>query len=264
MPRQERTGQPSVLDNDISVGIEVEAIIDSKVIKGKQLYLLRWKGYDSSNDTWEPAENLSCPELLSKYESSQRRLKTSPQKVRVTSEGSNSKSVGGSHQRKTLGRKRRAIEIENSFSCLQDSSLEEKSLLDSTNVNKFASKEKENDNDQVTDASAGNNKLNECEESSTSIFCTPTENETQVSASLKVFDETLKALEKTGFQRGYEPERILGAVERSDGVHFIIKWENFETIDLVTPKEMKENCPKMLIDFYRKHLRWCHRSSAST
>ncbi|XP_045766671.1 chromobox protein homolog 5-like [Maniola jurtina] len=46
---------------------EVEKIIDSKRIKGKLHYLIRWKGYSASNDTWEPHNTLSCPELISKF-----------------------------------------------------------------------------------------------------------------------------------------------------------------------------------------------------
>lgn len=46
---------------------EVEAILDSKLIKGKTKYLIRWKGWDESDDTWEPEETLNCPELIKKF-----------------------------------------------------------------------------------------------------------------------------------------------------------------------------------------------------
>ena len=36
----------------------VKKIIDKKTVKGKILYLVRWKGYDASGDTWEPASEL--------------------------------------------------------------------------------------------------------------------------------------------------------------------------------------------------------------
>ena len=36
--------------------------------QGKVLYRVRWLGYDSSWDTWEPAENLdTCDDLIEKY-----------------------------------------------------------------------------------------------------------------------------------------------------------------------------------------------------
>ncbi|KAJ8713508.1 hypothetical protein PYW07_013878 [Mythimna separata] len=46
---------------------EVEKVVDSKKIKGKLHYLIRWKGYSADNDTWEPENTLSCPELINKY-----------------------------------------------------------------------------------------------------------------------------------------------------------------------------------------------------
>lgn len=46
---------------------QVEKIVDSKRIKGKLHYLIRWKGYSADNDTWEPENTLSCPELINKY-----------------------------------------------------------------------------------------------------------------------------------------------------------------------------------------------------
>ncbi|XP_075979187.1 chromobox protein homolog 3-like [Anticarsia gemmatalis] len=46
---------------------EVERIIDSKRIKGKLHYLIRWKGYSADSDTWEPENTLSCPDLINKF-----------------------------------------------------------------------------------------------------------------------------------------------------------------------------------------------------
>lgn len=51
---------------------EVEKIIDSKKIKGKLHYLIRWKGYSAKSDTWEPENTLSCPELINKFNDEQK------------------------------------------------------------------------------------------------------------------------------------------------------------------------------------------------
>lgn len=45
----------------------VDQLIDDKM-KGKiRYYRVRWQGYGSDDDTWEKAENLSCPSILQKY-----------------------------------------------------------------------------------------------------------------------------------------------------------------------------------------------------
>lgn len=36
----------------------VKKILDSKIVKGKTLYKIRWKGYTEKDDSWEPKENL--------------------------------------------------------------------------------------------------------------------------------------------------------------------------------------------------------------
>jgi hypothetical protein len=47
---------------------EVEAILAHRRFRGKWQYLVKWKGYDTSENTWEPESNLTHMEdLLSEY-----------------------------------------------------------------------------------------------------------------------------------------------------------------------------------------------------
>lgn len=45
----------------------VENIMAHKTTKSGHKFLVHWKGYDSSEDSWVPKENLSCPRILKKY-----------------------------------------------------------------------------------------------------------------------------------------------------------------------------------------------------
>ena len=45
----------------------VEKICDHQIRKNKTFYLIKWKGYNDSENSWEPEENLNCPSILNEY-----------------------------------------------------------------------------------------------------------------------------------------------------------------------------------------------------
>ncbi|XP_071082158.1 histone-lysine N-methyltransferase SUV39H2-like [Haliotis cracherodii] len=48
---------------------EVETVIDHCKEEGVDFYLIKWKGWSNSHNSWEPAENLQCPELIKAFHS---------------------------------------------------------------------------------------------------------------------------------------------------------------------------------------------------
>ncbi|XP_045868135.1 histone-lysine N-methyltransferase SUV39H2 isoform X6 [Meles meles] len=46
---------------------EVEYLCDYKVVKDMEYYLVKWKGWPDSTNTWEPLQNLKCPLLLQQF-----------------------------------------------------------------------------------------------------------------------------------------------------------------------------------------------------
>ncbi len=64
LPRQ----RAPVLLEDESEEYEVAAVLGRRLVRGQEQFLVRWKGYSSFDDTWEPRANLAnAQEALKKF-----------------------------------------------------------------------------------------------------------------------------------------------------------------------------------------------------
>ncbi|KAJ1599810.1 hypothetical protein NDA14_002862 [Ustilago hordei] len=68
-PVQEWPTIPSLPDEDLN--FEVEALIDKHSHNGTTEYKVLWRGYSEEAASWEPVENLNCPDLIQEYEVSE-------------------------------------------------------------------------------------------------------------------------------------------------------------------------------------------------
>ncbi|UTT89699.1 hypothetical protein NDA17_007024 [Ustilago hordei] len=68
-PVQEQPTIPSLPDEDLN--LEVKALIDKRSHNGTTEYKVLWRGYSEEAASWEPVENLNCPDLIQEYEVSE-------------------------------------------------------------------------------------------------------------------------------------------------------------------------------------------------
>jgi hypothetical protein len=55
-------------DEEDDIEYEVEDVLDDRVMEGRRQFLIRWKGYDASFDTWQDCDDCSnCPDIVKAY-----------------------------------------------------------------------------------------------------------------------------------------------------------------------------------------------------
>ena len=234
-------------DDEESVEEEyvVERVVDKRVkANGKVEYFLKWLNYDDSDNTWEPVENIDCKNLIKEFETNlMKKTKCSPaaaaadKRQEKTENLPSASPMNKSKQTKSETPKNKAKQQKPDSLKKND---HKKSKLETAN------------NATATTKSNKRHKIASDSESNSETENVAPNSRRKSNAGKKGASKVAK----TGFERGLEPERIVGAAQGDGNLMFRMKWKGCKEIDLVDIAEAKQKCPYVVIDYFETLVKW--------
>jgi len=233
----DKSGSGSDGDENFDEAYEVEEIRDKQRGEdGEYLYYVKWVGWDSDTNTWEPKDHLAdCPDKLEEFERRWRKRQDAKLERRREEK-----------ERRRRERRERELKAAARFKVDSDSdggydrgSLEVKkekkkivadSSSDSDSDDRAKRKEKHKKHKEDRDRKRDRSREREKEK---------------------------KKERQPKFFKDIKPEKILGVTTDPGELYFYIKWEGDKAEPgLVKAKEAYQKIPIMCCKFYEKHLVW--------
>merc|ERR1712083_849720 len=216
---------------------EVEEIRDKqRADDGSWLYYVKWVGWESDTNTWEPKEHLDeCKEKLVDFERRWRRKQEKREERRREE-----------RERKIKERRERELKAAARFKVDSDDDGGVTGALERKKEKKRIVSDSDSDSDGEKNKKHKKDKDRKREGGESS----------KTEGHSKKKEEEPKKKEKKYF-RDIKPEKILGVTNDLGELHFYIRWEgNKPEPGLVTAKEAYQKIPQMCLKFYEDLLVW--------
>lgn len=218
---------------------EVEEILSKKMVKGKPFYLVKWKGYSASENTWEPQENVrNLKRLIDKIETSTNSTKNGRSKLQKNSKKIKKEPVA---ENKPNGVKRRGRPPKNS------------KMIDQEQVEVEGEEEEKKSkvkSSQKSQKGGRASKVNNSDAEETQEIQTSKDsgNKDRPKGSFK--HDQPKAITKY---------KLVGDKNRKPFLFFLVDWNPRD--DGTKPKStwenatnLKNHCPRLLAEYYEKYI----------
>jgi len=250
---------------------EVEEIRDKRRgEEGEWLYYVKWVGWESDTNTWEPVEHLQdSKDILREFESKwkrkqerkeerrreererkikerrERELKAAARFGRVDSD-SDGGGGGAANDYIRKHKEKKEKKKERSPSESEDSG-EEKKRREERRQKKKEQREKEREKEKKPNGAGGSR-------------------EEERRKSKDEEKEKKKEPVKPKYFRDIKPEKILGVTTGPGELYFYIQWEEKAGVEpgLVTAKEAYSKIPQMCLKYYEANLFWNKRAETVT
>jgi hypothetical protein len=236
-------------DSEPEEDYEVEEIRDKRRGEdGEWLYYVKWVGWESDTNTWEPVEHLDeCKEKLLDFERTWRRKQEKKERRRREEREQKLKER---REKELKNAARLKVDIDDGGYGQERKKEKKKIVSDSSSDSEGEKKKKNKDREREREKSKKHKRDKERKREGGDLFKAE-------GHSSKKKEEAPKKEVKPKYFRDIKPEKILGVTSDLGEVHFYIKWEGGKSEPgLVTAKEAYQKIPQMCLKFYESHLVW--------
>jgi len=203
-----------------AVDYVVEKILNKRCFPDSVRYLVKWEGYDSRYNSWEPEDSFNSRELIEEFEEEFRKKMSDLAKRKRPN-------------RTLLYQKRR----------------EEKMLQEHTSRSPRTLPDQKHKRPSLPSKTPT--------ASTSSPRPSTTESTTSSNGGAAAADDSSSGEEdEHGFKRGLEPESIIGAGKIDGQPSFLIKWKGNHPTEFIPTHIVYDYSPRLACNFYESKIVW--------